>query len=127
MTRLLIVDDDTALTTVVAEALSLQLRESHDLEVLTTPGWEGAMTIAEGLEELDVLLVDYHLGPSTGIELSKRLTESFPALRTLLYTGKATAAVEAEARRSGIPVLWKPQRIGPLTTAVKAVIEGREP
>ncbi|MCB9691437.1 MAG: response regulator [Alphaproteobacteria bacterium] len=123
MTTVLLVDDDAALTHVIAEALQLQLAE-RELQVHAVPGWEGALRVAEEVGTIDVLVVDYHLGPHTGIELFRDLSARFPAMRPLLYTGKATASVEAEARASGIPVLWKPQRLEALTRAVRSLIDG---
>lgn len=120
---LLLVDDDVALAGVLSEALELQLRD-RELVVHTVPGRQSALERCEQLDDLDALIVDYHIGPVTGIALYEEVRARFPDVRPLLYTGKATAAVEAEARAAGIPVLWKPQRLHALVEAVRSLLGG---
>ncbi len=117
MSTLLLVDDDAALTAMLAEALQLRAA-SCPVTVHTADGWDSALRLAETLQSLDLLLVDYHLGVRTGIELYQRLLQRFPDLKALLYTGKASPEVETEAQRWGIEVLWKPQRLHALLDAV---------
>jgi DNA-binding NtrC family response regulator len=123
MSQLLLVDDDTALARVVAEALELRLGTSHQLKVHVRSSWEGAHRCARELDRLDVLLADYHLGPHTGTELCQALRELYPDMGALLYTGKATALVDAEARACAMEVLWKPARLGVLTEVVVRLLD----
>lgn len=121
--NLLLVDDDTALVNVIAEALHLRLAASHGVTVHLAATWDGATEVAKHLPNVDVLLVDYHLGPHTGTKLCLELRKLHPAMRTLLYTGKATAQVDAEARACGMRVLWKPQRLKTLTEVVRELLD----
>lgn len=122
-THVLLVDDDVALTGVLVEALQLQLRDL-DLAMQAVPGSDEALAVTESLDHLDLLIVDYHLGPVTGFALHAELQARFPHMQTLLYTGKATADVEAEAHRAGVAVLWKPERLDVLAATVRTLLSG---
>ncbi|MEZ4319265.1 MAG: response regulator [Myxococcota bacterium] len=120
MPTLLIVDDETALVRVLREAFELQLPGTV---IHSASDWDEAMHVADGLASLDVLLTDQHLGAHTGIELCQALGARFPALRTLIYTGKAGPKVEAAARDLGVRVLWKPLRLVALVAEVRKELE----
>lgn len=121
MATILLVDDETALVKVLKEALALQLPGSV---VHSASTWEEATEVAGRLDAIDLLIVDHHLGSHTGIDLCVALRARFPALPTLIYTGKATADVEAAAASVGARVLWKPQRLHRLLEEVRAALGG---
>jgi CheY-like chemotaxis protein len=113
---LLIVDDEAALVRVLREAFELQL---PDVAVHSAGDWDEAIAVAEGLETLDLLLTDQHLGARSGTDLCRVLAQRFPALRLLIYTGRAEPAIEAAATELGGRVLWKPQRLLTLIAEIR--------
>lgn len=119
MATILLVDDEAALVKVLKEALALQL---PDADVRTASTWAEAVEAAAGLASIELLIVDHHLGSHTGIELCEHLLATHPAMRTIVYTGKATSDVEAAARAVGARVLWKPQRLTRLLDEVRAAL-----
>lgn len=116
MPTILLVDDETALTRVLKEGLEYNLESAT---VHTAASYEEAMRLSETLSPVHCLIVDYHLGERTGIELCVDLGQRHPSMGTLVYTGKATSEVEDQAKACGAKVLWKPQRLQNLVAAVR--------
>ena len=121
MPTILIVDDETALSRVLCEAFELKLPNTH---VATAASWTEALAVVEQLPDgLDLLLTDQHLDGHTGLDLHLHLRNRFPTLRTIIYTGKATLAVEAAASEAGARVVWKPQRLNVLIDLVREELD----
>jgi CheY-like chemotaxis protein len=77
----LVADDDPALRLLCRVNLEL---DGH-LVIEATSGAEVAEAIAR--EDVDVLLLDVHLGSDDGIEIAQGLRNSQPALPVALFTG----------------------------------------
>ncbi len=102
----LLVDDDDAVRTVVAEQL-------RDLGLTVESVCDGASAIARlkaGGDSFDLLLTDFAMPGMNGIETILSAVKLRPGLRTLLMTGYADDEVLAEHRDS-IAVLRKPVRM----------------
>lgn len=102
--KILAVDDEPK----VVEALEALLGEWH-CAVKTAPNQEQALAhIDEGFAP-DILLIDYHLHGTTGLELianiRKKTTESIPAI---IITGASEPRVLGAIKRENIPYLHKP-------------------
>ena len=81
----------------------------HHLERI--PGWrvelhmfsEPAAALAEfSPDTFDVVLLDYHLGPCTGVELHHDLKKAGNTAPVILMTGQGHEALAIEAMRAGI-------------------------
>ncbi len=96
--RVLMIDDDQE----IIEMVRLYLAESgrHDFRV------DGATGFDDGLERLlsgdyDVCLLDYRLGPRTGLELLRCAREVTSSTPVIMLTGHGNELVAAEAFKSG--------------------------
>lgn len=120
MPTILLVDDETALTRVLKEGLEFSIDVAS---VHSAATFQGAMDVTDTLDSIDCLIVDYHLGDRTGIDLCIALRQRFPSMKTVVYTGKATQEVEEQARACDALVLWKPQRLKNLVAAVQGCLD----
>jgi PAS domain S-box-containing protein len=94
--RVLHVDDDPALAELVATFLE---REDDRIVV------ETATRVADGLErlsEVDCIVSDHDMPRQTGIEFLEAVREEYPDLPFILYTGKGSEAVAADAISAGV-------------------------
>ncbi len=118
MARLLIIDDEPALL----EMLS-RICRGAGCEVC------GRATVAEGLEALrswqpDLVLVDYHVGPDSGMEVLEVCHREFPALPTVMITAERSAEVVIQALRLGVSdFLLKPVTPSELVTALQRCLQ----
>ena len=118
MARLLIIDDEPALL----EMLS-RICRGAGCEVC------GRATVAEGLEALrswqpDLVLVDYHIGPDSGMEVLEVCRREFPALPTVMITAERSAEVVIQALRLGVSdFLLKPVTPSELVTALQRCLQ----
>lgn len=128
MIRLLCVEDDP----LVRVYLKTRLAAEADIQVVgAVPDVQRAL-VDLSRNEVDVVLLDYHLHGRTGMELLQTMNpwmkwaeagEHRPAV--LLCTGFADDALESQARLMGARgVLPKERMAGDLVTAIRAVAEG---
>jgi len=111
----LIVDDVPDLLQIMEEAIAMAMPD-HDVRTAAS-GFEAKQALeaieAAG-ERLELVLADQSLGDRQGLHV---LSDALPTgARLVLVTGRATAAIEAEAQRLGATVLWKPFRLQALLT-----------
>lgn len=114
-----VVDDQKVIAELTAAILELegfQTRIFHDpaeaLEALNTEA--GAP---------DLLLTDYHMGRSTGLELIEQGKERHPELRTILFSGTAQRSVYADRRVKPDEFMEKPFVPKHLVDVVKAILK----
>lgn len=101
--RVLLVDDDV----VSLEVWALLLADAG-VQVEVAPGVEAALRLA-GERPFDLLVVDFHLGGETGLDLMRRLRARGAGMPFVLVTGHASVAMTVEAMRLGArTVLEKP-------------------
>jgi len=114
MARLLIIDDEPALLEMLT-----RICRGAGCEVC------GRATVAEGLEALrswqpDLVLVDYHIGPESGMQVLEVCQRDFPTLPTVMITAERTPEVVIEALRLGVQdFLLKPIAPAELVTALQ--------
>jgi CheY-like chemotaxis protein len=67
--------------------------------------------------------VDHKLGERTGLEFLEALSQRFPAMPKILFTGQAPPDVEARAQALGAKVLWKPFGLSTWIGEVRQMLE----
>ncbi|HEY0628023.1 MAG TPA: response regulator [Sphingomicrobium sp.] len=100
--RVLLVDDDQAVRTVLAE----QLRELG-FKVDEVADGRSALDRLNGSGDYDVLLTDFAMPGMNGLDTIRTAVERRPSIRALLMTGYADEDSVAVAR-STVPVIRKP-------------------
>jgi signal transduction histidine kinase len=100
--KILLVDDDDAVRTVVGE----QLRELG-FDVTATPDGASAIDAVGGGGEFDLLLTDFAMPGFNGIQTIQRIATMRPQIRSALMTGYADDSLTAIDRES-ITVFRKP-------------------
>lgn len=109
---ILLVDDEVDLLQGTAAAVRHALPQYEVLEAATVEEAEEFLLDLEAADEhLALAVVDHILGGATGMGLIEVLRERFPNAPLMLFTGRATPAVEDEARAHGVRVMWKPVRL----------------
>ncbi|HXF06223.1 MAG TPA: response regulator [Blastocatellia bacterium] len=96
--RLLIVDDDEAITSSLASLL-----ESDAVMVRTASSWEQAVELL-GVETFDLVITDLRLKGATGMEgfeLISQIKRQRPETRVVLLTAYGSPEAEREARERG--------------------------
>lgn len=92
------VDDSPAL----AEVISEYLEQRHDaLTVLSETDPTNCLEILKR-ESIDCVVSDYQMPAISGLELLRRVREEYPNLPFILFTGKGSEEVAAEAIASGV-------------------------
>ena len=119
MAKLLVVDDEKNLRTVVQKELS---RQDHNVD--TAEDGEEAWLKLES-EDYDVLLCDINMPRLDGIELLRRLREKGQnPPEVIMLTGQGTVETAIEAMKLGAyDYLTKPYRIAELSALVVAAAE----
>lgn len=97
MTRVLLVDDNAQLRTLVTLFL-----ESWDWEVLAASDAAGATEIA-ARGGVDLLVTDVSLGGATGLSLAGRVRLRNPHVRVLYVSGHDPAELDRMAAGEGLP------------------------
>ena len=105
---ILLVDDDEAVRTVVAE----QLRE-HGFNVVTTADGASAISAIDDGGEFDLLLSDFAMPGFNGMQTINRITSMRPAMRSALMTGYADDSLTT-LDREAVTVFRKPIDINEL-------------
>jgi DNA-binding response OmpR family regulator len=107
----LVVDDDASLRLLCR--VNLELDGYRVLEAPTVAEAE-EMLLAE---PVDVVLLDVHVGPESGIELMRRLRDRGGAPPVVLVTGSARLDADTHAEADG--VVGKPFRLEELRDVVR--------
>lgn len=120
---ILLVDDDEAVLTLVAEMLE---RGGH--RVLAAPGGRQALDAARRHPGgVDLLVVDATLVDPSASELAERLAERVPNLPVLVISGYLDDVLATRGSLgSDTPFLSKPFNAGELLQAVAAAVAGRQ-
>lgn len=110
---ILFVDDDRAVLSVIAEALSAK----GFRVVVADNGDEALRLLAQ--DPVDVLLADIVMPDMNGIELAKRAKLVRPNLKVLLETGYFSRAAEA---KSVGKLLFKPLRADQIESEIRTLV-----
>lgn len=95
MNKILIVDDDNAILTVLKMRL-----ESLDYEVDVASSFNQALEVARG-QSFDLALLDYKLGDGNGIDLMAELKTMIPELQAIILTAYGTIQNAVKAMEKG--------------------------
>lgn len=96
--HILHVDDDPSFLDVVATFLE---REDDRIEVETATNPEDGLEMLTD-HSVDCIVSDYDLPHQNGIEFLEAIREEYPALPFILYTGKGSEEVAADAISAGV-------------------------
>jgi len=102
--RILIVDDDDAVTSSLRSIL-----QSDALEVQTASTMEGAVMLLKA-GTFDLVITDLRLTGSVGMEgfeLISRIKQRTPETPVVLFTGYGSPEIEQQARQRGAADYWE--------------------
>ncbi len=117
MSRVLVVDDDTAIRTVVAQALR---RAGHEVEAVDSLA-QADRALAGGAP--DVLVTDVVLPDGNGIDHLRIVAERFPDLPVIVLSARNTLTTAIRATEAGAyEYLPKPFDLDDLTRAVAGAV-----
>ena len=100
--RILVVDDDPSIGTMLTRAL-----ERHGYEVDATTSADEALEMAESAS-YDAAIVDLVMPERDGADLSETLRRRFPGLPIGLMTGYTNSPLIPKFEKSGMAVFTKP-------------------
>lgn len=101
--RILIVEDDIPVATLLAESVRLQGYEA----IVARSGREALSFLDQRLP--DVVFLDIIMPDVSGIEVLRRVRQTQPALPVIVITGEASSEQIDEARRLGVTdIIQKP-------------------
>jgi two-component system nitrogen regulation response regulator GlnG len=120
-TRLLVVDDDPGIRSLLTEYLG-----PSDFEVLTAASGAAALQLAR--ESLpDLVLLDLDLPGQHGIEILEKLKALDPALPVLILTGRGDIRTAIRSTELGaFAYLTKPADVGEIEIVLKRALEHRK-
>jgi len=117
--RLLVVEDDDAISEPLVRALA---REGHEVAHAVT-GAE-ALDAAEG-GDLDLVVLDLGLPDIDGVEVCKRMREGRPHVAILILTARSSELDEVSGLDAGADdYLTKPFSLSVLSARVRALLRG---
>ena len=118
--KVLIVDDDTDLRSLLAEVL-----EDHYLVTQAENG--AALQKAFSQEQPDVVLLDVKLGDADGLDLLPQIKKRWPETEVIVLSGHGTMTMAVEAGKRGARTfLTKPIEMQKLLADVNAAFELRQ-
>ena len=117
LAKILVVEDDASLLRAVTRVL---VDLGHDVHGAATA--EAAVAAASGFKA-DLLLADWLLRESRGIEVALAIRDKLPAVRTLFMTGLSAESIRKEAAQvSPWPILEKPIDLDAVEAAVNQAL-----
>jgi CheY-like chemotaxis protein len=118
--RILVVDDDAAIRSVMRRCLAL---DGHDVVEATT-GRE-ALTVFRA-DPVDLVITDLYMPDMDGLEFTRRLLEEFVGGKVIAMTGgrlqKPADALAVATQLGAVATLAKPFSIAELRTVVQGVV-----
>jgi two-component system, cell cycle sensor histidine kinase and response regulator CckA len=117
---ILVVDDEPQIRSLVKSVLS-----RHGHRIIEAGDGIEAMEVFEGPKTpIDLLVTDIVMPRMDGVELARRASSRWPALRVIYMSGKCEAeAVRRDIDRRGFGFLRKPFDIGELDLKVSEFLE----
>lgn len=104
VTKVLLVDDEAALTELMAERLSLK-----GYDVITAPSGDEALRKLESARDTDVVILDLIMPGMSGIDALLEVKEMLPLVEVIILTGKATVETAVQGiKRGAFDYLIKP-------------------
>ncbi len=112
-----------------------ELERKHILDVFPdaairefTEATEFASALEKGASEPDLVVTDYQLKWSTGLEVVERVKERFPDCPVIMFTGTGDEEVAVAAMKAGAEdyVVKSAKHFGQFRTSVKTVVENAQ-
>jgi DNA-binding NtrC family response regulator len=120
--KILVVDDDTALR----EMMKLSLSKEGFKVTAAASSAAALEAINDGA--FDLVVTDIYLGDGTGLELLEHCQTHFPEAKVILVTAHGTIETAASARRLGVfDYLAKPFAVESLVERVRAALQSPGP
>ena len=122
--RVLLVDDNRDDRALVLRELRKEATTATAIEVADQRAFERALDDGK----LDLVITDFHLRWSTGLEILKQVQARRPELPVVMFTGTGTEEVAVEAMRLGLTdyVVKNPRHMAHLRRAVRAALARSE-
>ena len=119
--KILIVDDEVHVANVLAESVRLQGHEA----VVAISGEEGLALLDQ--QRPDAVFLDLVMPQMSGLEVLRRIRETYPTLPVIAITGHASAAQIEEAKRLGATdCVVKPFVLNQLNQALGKLLKDQE-
>ena len=112
--RVLVVDDDPDVLSMVAEMLEM-LR----FDVITADGGVRGVDILTSSLQVDLVVTDFSMPLMNGIEFIRHARQLQPGLPCLMMTGYADVGNFAEAAADDIPIMRKPYKMKELAAIIQ--------
>lgn len=122
MARVLVVEDDSDVRDWIAHCL---LREGHELRGVPDGAGARALQAGEPAYRPDLVLMDYALPDTDGVELLGELGAAWDRVPAVFVTVQWTGQVIERIERTGHERVAKPFDPDDLRTAVRRALEGK--
>ena len=115
--RLLVVDDTDHVRRMLVEILSM-----HGFEIAAEASDGGAAVEAARWAEPDIVVMDYKMPGTDGLEATRRIREERPDQPVILYSAYLDEKVRVQAREAGVSAcIAKPSGVEALATEISAL------
>jgi two-component system C4-dicarboxylate transport response regulator DctD len=122
--HILLVDDDTALLTILPETIEFRIA------YVTVTACDSAEAALKHLDtrDYDLLITDLNMPGIKGLELVRKVKSVFPEMAVLIMTGHGDDRIEAQARAAGVNAfIRKPCDPHGLVTEIERALEPSPP
>ena len=118
---ILLVDDNPDDRVLVRRVLKKAYPHSEVIEVGEPEGFESALSE----NAFDLVITDYRIRWTNGLEVLRRIREVDPAVGVIMYTGTGSEEIAVQGMKAGLDdyILKQPGRLDHLPEAVQAAIE----
>jgi len=117
----MLVDDEVPFV----ETLTKRL-EKRNLQIISTHGGQEALVMLDKNRNADVVILDVKMPGMDGIEVLKKIKESYPLIEVIMLTGHATVESAIEGMKLGAyDYLMKPCDMDHLMTKVQEATKKR--
>jgi PAS domain S-box-containing protein len=121
MLKILLIDDNPDIRTLVIHVLKREFLELEVEHVIDASSFEQALTV----NNFDIGIIDYQLCWSDGLTILSKLKATFPELPVVMFTNSATQELAVEAMKAGLDdyVVKSSHHYIRLVAAVKNALE----
>ncbi|MDZ8187714.1 MAG: ATP-binding protein [Nostoc sp. ChiSLP02] len=122
--RILIIDDNPGDRALVIRELRREFPQLQAQEIREAASFARAVVA----DEFDLVITDYQLGWSTGLEVLHTIKQQYPNCPVIMFTNTGSEEIAVEAMKSGLDdyVLKLPNRYIRVATAVRFALERRQ-